>query len=410
MGLFEFQAAGTSAANPQDVDPLSHDEGTLARQASAWSRLLARRAQIQPDARARQLRALATPVQALWTGLRRLFRDHWDVGVFDFVFGCVKAFAVYPALFMAGLAWTIPLMEYAPLNTQLWTAGYLILRRRAASKWGERRHGVALDVLDAERERALGIRTGARPHTFDVAGRRFTLLVDSNHLLALWRRLRGQTLPLGSIELSELRRWVDNREIVVLARGLRVHDFLYERVLLECALRSPASAARLVARATPVEESQEPALGGLVKVSHTPTRARIGWTADRHATRVSRRFSACSREGLALRWLGWSYQRATERALGEVLELEYAYLADLHRGVSRECSTSAERLGAARERVDACQRNLDAFAKRTRIAQPGSAAMEQVAREIEMARRDGLSVRLARAVAWMQAGRAPVLA
>lgn len=389
------------------MHPLSQDENRLARQARAWSRLLVRRARTTPDPWARRIRCLAAPAQALWTGIRRLFRDHWDVGVFDLGFGCVKAFVIYPGLFSVGLTWTIPLMEYAPLNTQLWTAGYLVLRRRAASKRGERRYGVALEVLDAERERALGSSTGARPHVFAYAGRRFALCVDSNHLRAAWRRIRGGVLPPGSIELSELRRRVDEPEIVVQARGLRVHDFLYERVLLECALRVPASAAALIARATPVDAARASAFGGLVKASHTPSRARTGWAADRHATRVGRRFTPFSREGLALRWLGWSYQRATERALAKVLELEYALLADLHRGVSQQRSAHAEMLGAALARADACQRSLDAFAMRARSARPGRSASQLVTREIEIARAKGLSVRLARAVRSLHAARVP---
>jgi len=389
------------------MHPLSQDENTLARQARAWARLLARRARTEPDAWARRIRVVSAPAQALWTGIRRLFRDHWDVGVFDLGFGCVKAFVIYPGLFSVGLTWTIPLMEYAPLNTQLWTAGYLVLRRRAASKWGERRYGVALEVLDAERERGLGGPIGARPHIFAHAGRCFALSVDSNHLRAVWRRMRGGVLAPGSIELSELRRFVDDSEIVVQARGLRVHDFLYERVLLECALRSPASATALIARATPVSEAREPAFGGLVRASHTPSRARTGWAADRHATRVGRRFTPFSREGLALRWLGWSYQRATERALSKVLELEYALLADLHRGVSQQHPGSAEMLAAALEHVRVCQRSLDAFVMRARSAHPGESATQLVAREIEIARAKGLSVRLARAVRCMHAARVP---
>ena len=39
--------------------------------------------------------------------VREIARDHWDVGVFDLLFGSVKAFGIYPALFFAGLSLSI---------------------------------------------------------------------------------------------------------------------------------------------------------------------------------------------------------------------------------------------------------------------------------------------------------------
>ena len=94
------------------------------------------------------LRGLVRARRAVGRGLLALVREHWDLGVFDVVFGCIKAFAIYPAVFFAGFAWTIPLLELALLNTQLWTAGYLVLRRRITSAWGRLRFGRSLAQLD----------------------------------------------------------------------------------------------------------------------------------------------------------------------------------------------------------------------------------------------------------------------
>ncbi len=71
----------------------------------------------------RALRVVERSRQWFVRKTRELVQDHWDLGLFDVLFGSVKAFGIYPALYFAGLTWTIPIAEYAPLNTQLWTAG-----------------------------------------------------------------------------------------------------------------------------------------------------------------------------------------------------------------------------------------------------------------------------------------------
>ena len=94
-----------------------------------------------PTRSGRWLRALELARQWTVRKVRELFQEHWDIGLFDVLFGSIKAFGIYPALYFAGLAWTIPLMEYAPLNTQLWTAGYLCARGQILSQLGRRRSG-----------------------------------------------------------------------------------------------------------------------------------------------------------------------------------------------------------------------------------------------------------------------------
>jgi hypothetical protein len=146
-----------------------------------------------------------------------------------------------------------------------------------------------------------------------------------------------------------------------------------------------------------------------VKASRAATRARIRLLADRHATRVGERLPGLSWDGLALRWLGGSYQRRALRLVGEVEELEYGLLADVHRGVAWHRSPRADALRAANQRLVEWCEQLESFIARSRQAGREAGLRRRVEREIALARRLGLQVRLARVAGLPEALGIPVV-
>ncbi len=217
----------------------------------------------------------------------------------------------------------------------------------------------------------------------------------------MWHRVRGRRSEGGHIDLAQLRGCVPPR-LVYEARGLRPHDILYERTLIECALADATRARRLLEYARVVDTQASLPYGGLVKISHTAARARVREVADRHAKRVRARFAFLCSDGLALRWLGGSYQRRVLHQVAEIEDLEYGLLADVQRGVAWGRSPRAAALRSAHQRLESWQRRLEAFATRSRQAlrtEAGDHSRSRVSREIDVARRLGLSVCLARVAA-----------
>ena len=274
---------------------------------------------------------------------RSLVRDHWDLGLFDLAFGSLKAFGLYPALFFAGLAWTIPLLEYAPLNTQLWTAGYLLARRKLLSAAGRVRYGRSGEELDALRTRLLRSAPSEDHalHRFCIDGAEHALRVRRSRLAAWWDRVRGRTPAPGTILQSQLREMLANEELCFRAESLRSNAYLYERVLIETLLKTDAGRARL-ATASIAAGDDDPALSALLP-DPEPTRARLDAEGDRlRAVLAARLGSAGSLVARGLAWLHAGHRRAIRRRLGELRDLEYRLLAALAGGEEAEGTGLAE--------------------------------------------------------------------
>jgi hypothetical protein len=308
-----------------------HIERVAARVAAelAWISCGAAR----PTRGRRVLRGFALAWQVVARKAKTLVREHWDIGLFDVLFGSLKAFAVYPALFFAGLAWTIPIMEYLPLNTQLWTAGYLAVRGHVLSEIGRRRYGHSLKQLDALRDRLLRVhpRDARHVHGFTVGGDRRVLRVRRSrfrHWLARWR---GEGREPGVVLQSELRRMVRDPEFLFRANPLRANPYLYEEVLLARLLATPQAHVRLMASSAPEEplEGEGRALRAALGESHVLALARLAEQADALAAAQPGRLGATA---LCLRWIHASLRRAVWRRLRSLADFEYRLLAEIADG------------------------------------------------------------------------------
>ncbi|MCP5058049.1 MAG: hypothetical protein GY937_15190 [bacterium] len=377
---------------------VSDHAGVLDAHAQAWARQLTEGGAAQPSGRIR--RGLELARQAVLRKGKEIIQEHWDVGLFDVAFGSLKAFALYPMLFFADLTWTIPLLEYGPLNTQGWTAGYLFLRREWLSMLGKRRFGRSLKDLFAFRDGLLRMqpRDARSVHRFILDGTQYTLRIRRGQLLHRWRLLRDGAPEANVMLQRELRSLVTDPAFVFRANPLRNNAPLYERVLLARILAEPVSRGRLLARLRP-----EPVLIGpparlrdaIGEQGSALAVARVVAAGDALVAALRQRFgSGFSALSLSLRWTHWSYQRHIYRRLAKQERLGCRVLvdwmdakrpspfeADLER---RETETIAW-IGA-----------MEAFGERARAAQGREAAATIVDEGIREARERGLQVRLAR--------------
>jgi hypothetical protein len=284
---------------------------------------------------------------------RQVVREHWDLGVFDVSFGSLKAFGVYPALYRAGLAWTIPIMEGLPLNTQLWTAGYLVVRRHLLSALGSWRYGYSLERLDALRRQLLDltIRPSGTEHVFCWQGARHSLWVRRNRWLCLWERLRGKRPVPGAIAATDLRRMVSDAGFLHHANGLRGNAFLYERILIQKILASNEDRPRLLALSVPTAAQRADRLSEALR-DVEPIRARLDAEQDLLAATLRRSFGGAIRASTAgLRWLYAAHRSLIRRRLGELREVEYRLLAQRAAGNSIEASPFLEEIEAMRDEI-----------------------------------------------------------
>jgi len=395
---------------------MTGDTEHIARHAAGLAARLRRRARAaRPPRGAARLGRIALGLRrALARHLRAIFREHWDVGVFDLAFGAIKAFGVYPALYFAGLAWTIPLMEYAPLNTQLWTAGYLIARRKLASARGRLRYGQSLERLDALRDRVLGVEGSPRDartlHRFAGPDGPRQLRVRRSRLRGWWERVRGRGATPGLVEQRELRRMLGDPELCFRTDALRANPYLYERVLLEAILADPAARPALLERAVspPQLEGSAAALAALLGDGPEPVRARLELERDRLARALRRRLSRrrSGRRGaagfpgalgvtLGLRALHATWRRAARRGLAELQELEYRVLAELAEGTPASASPRAEALRAHRGALRARLARATALVERAEQVRSVAEARRLLTAALAEARAAGLPARRA---------------
>jgi len=378
------------------------DEARIAKLArETLARLEARAAaSAPPTAAGRCLRALGAVPRWLRRKLSSLFREHWDIGVFDVSFGALKALGVYPALYFAGLAWTIPLMETALLNTQLWTAGYLVLRRRLRSVLGGRRFGVSLERLDALREQRVGPHPrSARLHHFAWRGRCYTLRLRTSGLDAWLTRLRRGGREPGVVSQRELRRMLHDPELRFLAEPLRRNPYLYEQVLLARLLSRPEERETLLRVAVveaPLSAENESLRLALAEGSWA-ARSRLLALGDAlgRALRGAPGLELCSRAGLAVRWLHASLRRRVSRSLLELEGLEYALLADLQRGGALAASPATPALARGRQRLAADFDRIEALVAQVGRVGSCSEARRLVRRAWQQARAAGVPARRA---------------
>jgi hypothetical protein len=336
--------------------------------------------------------------------LRAIAREHWDVGVFDALFGSLKAFGVYPALYYAGMAWAIPLMEYAPLNTQLWTAGYLLARRRLLSALGRLRYGHSLERLDALEDRLLQrAPRDATVHRFSWQGRLRCVRVRRSRLRAWWERQRGVPPAHGVVLQRELRAMLSDPEFRFRADALRGNPHLYERVLIERLLATPGERERLLARAgeAPPASGAASTPFALLRETSEPTGARIEAERDLLAQSLRERGRGWGGPlSLALRWLLASHRGGIRRTLRDLRDLEYRLLADRADGGTAAAPSLASaivaRQGALRARLARATRLVSAVSG----LHGAAGARRLLAAGLRQARAAGLPARRARLAAW----------
>jgi len=338
---------------------------------------------------------------------KELIQDHWDLAVFDVAFGSVKAFGIYPALYFAGLTWTIPIMEFAPLNTQLWTAGYIAARHRILSQIGKRRYGHSLIRMDEFRDRALGIwpRDARSIHRFEFEGVERTVRIRRSRFVAWMRRLRGQSPERNVLLQFELRRMISDEEFLFRANPLRNNAYLYEEIAIKKILAAPESRGAFLARLTPEGPpgaARDRELFAEIGETLTPSYSRVIEQGDALTASLRRNLdSGFSMTSLALRWINWSYQRTIYRKMAELAVLHYRLLADLLDGVSLRESEHLSRIRCQRAEIQAWLERATRFGERAKRLSSKAGAHGLIERGIAEARALGLPVRLARTARWM---------
>ena len=333
---------------------------------------------------------------------RELIQEHWDIAVFDVIFGSLKAFLIYPALYFAGLTWTIPFMEYVPLNTQLWTAGYLYCRRHILSVIGKFRYGVSLNRLNAFRDEALRIhpRDVRNIHRFEHASAVWTLRVRQSGLVDWVTRVRRQPREPNVVLQSELRKAITDDEFVFQSNYLRNNAYLYEEIVIQKILESETDRASLLERLvaeTPVEPGPPHDLTEAIAESLIPAYARVieqgNCLTETLKENLGHKFSATS---LSLRWINWSYQRRTYRKLAELERLEYRLLADVVRGTAIDSSEYRSLISRKREEINVWMDRAWRYGERAKAGKTKREAHQVIRNEIPRAQSHGLRVRLAR--------------
>jgi hypothetical protein len=386
----------------------SPDAAHLARIARRYAAALRRprREARPPGPVVHVARRLVCAGQAVARGIRRIAREHWDVGLFDVAFGSLKAFGVYPALYFAGFAWTIPLLEYAPLNTQLWTGAYLFARDQILSQLGRRRYGHSLRRLDALRDAALGIRPRdvRSIHRFQCGGLRWTVRVRRSRLRTWLRRMRGRSPEANVVSASTLRRMLSDTGFRYRANRFRGNAWLYEEILLAEILDKPGDRAKLLASLTPEEPMGEATDELLALLRETPeaTRARVFEQGDALRRALKSRLGAgLSLAARALVHLHAAYRREVERRMSALDALEYRLLAARLEGAGAGHSECTPALRCRRAELRGWVELAERFALRAGRVRADAEARALLERSIAQARSLGLRARCARIASWL---------
>jgi hypothetical protein len=354
--------------------------------------------------RERLLRRALLLRQAVVRKGREIIQEHWDIGLFDVGFGSLKAFLIYPALFFADLGWWIPVAEVGPLNTQIWTAGYLLLRGEWLSYRGSRTYGRPLKVLDAHRYELLGRRPpdAGGIHRFEWDDRHFVLRVRRNRVRHLWERFReGRTAPNVLLQ-RELRALVGDRAFLFEINPHRNNAPLYERILLSRILAHPSERERLLARLSPEPEPADEgrALRDAVGEQGTDLAvARVVAAGDRLVAVLRQSLgTGFSATAMSLRWIHWSYQRHIYRLLAAEDRAAYVLLAHRLDAGRSDVASSAALGELARLQAESGPwiAAMERFGAAACAAHGELEVREVVSAGIRDARERGLTVRLAR--------------
>ncbi|MDH3684879.1 MAG: hypothetical protein OEP95_01565 [Myxococcales bacterium] len=351
----------------------------------------------------RLLRRLELLRQAVVRKGREIIQEHWDIGLFDVGFGSIKAFLIYPALFFADLGWWIPVAEVGPLNTQIWTAGYLLLRGEWLSYRGIRRYGRPLKVLDAHRNEALGLRPpdASGVHRFEWNDRRFVLRIRRNRIRHAWERFREGRNARNVLLQRELRALAGD-DFNFEVNPHRNNAPLYERILLSRILAHPTSRERLLARLSPEPELGDEGRALRERIGEQGTDlavARVVAAGDRLVAALRESLgTGFSATAMSLRWIHWSYQRHIYGLLAAEDRAVYALLSS-----RLGAEESGVERGAARRQLARLQAEsgpwiaaMERFGADACAARGELEVREVVSAGIRDARERGLTVRLAR--------------
>ncbi len=396
-------AGALTLADARAPDPRA-DARRLAEVAERHLRRLEARARglPEPTRGVRLARGLERTRRWFVRKTRELVQEHWDVALFDVIFGSVKAFGIYPALYFAGLTWTIPLLEYAPLNTQLWTAGYLFARRQLLSELGRRRYGHSLNEIDAFRDRALAVdpRDARRIHRFSWDGSERVVRCGRSRAAEWIRRIRGRAREPGVWLQGELRALVGDATFLFCAGELRSNAFLYEEVLIRRILRDSEARAALLEGLPPeppLATEEDRALGAILAESLEPAHARVIEQGNSLTEALRERLgSSVSATSLALRWINWSYQRTLYGRLAELERLGHRLVAELLDGATPAASEYARRIRELRSEIEVWMGAATRFGSRAAVVASKPEGIVVARAGIEEAQRRGRPVRLAR--------------
>ncbi len=348
------------------------------------------------------LRTMSRVRQWITRKVRELIQAHWDIGVFDVTFGSLKAFVIYPGLYFAGLVWAIPVAEAIPLNTQLWTAGYLFLRRQIRSAIGRFRYGHSLNRMDKFRDEVLRIqpRDARNIHRFEHESLQRTVRIRRGRLRHWMRRLRGQGPEPNVVLQSELRTMISDKAFVFVANELRNNAYLYEALAIRKILATPADRPklleRLVPEASPAGELDRQLLETIGETLIPPFARVIEQGNSLTETLKMNLGHKISATSLALRWINWSYQRATYRRLAELGRLHYRLLADVLDGRPLEYSEYPQRIRQKRQEIQVWMERASRFGRRAKAVTSKQEAHAVIRSGIAEARSLDRKVRLAR--------------
>ncbi len=193
---------------------------------------------------------------------------------------------------------------------------------------------------------------------------------------------------------------ISDKAFVIVANELRNNAYLYEAIAIRKILATPADRARLLERLVP----EAPPAGELdSKLLETigetliPPFARVieqgNSLTETLKTNLGRKTSATS---LALRWINWSYQRATYRRLAELDRLHYRVLADVLDGRPLEDSENPQRIREKRQEIEVWMERASRFGRRAKAVNSKQEAHAVIQSGIAEARTLGRKVRLAR--------------
>ena len=340
---------------------------------------------------------------------KEIIQDNWDIGLFNVIFGSIKMFGVYLPLirFYPQVALVIPILEFGPLNTELWTVGHLFCRRHILSRLGQLRYGRSLNEMNAYRDETLRIqpRDARSIHRLEYESIERTVRIRRNRLLDWMRRLRRNEREPNVVLQSELRRMVSDKEFLFQANELRNNAYLYEEIMIKKVLSSPDDRPKLLERLVPelpLTAERDRKLLAAIGETLIPAYALVieqgnSLTATLRMN-LGHQFSATS---LSLRWINWSYQRMIYQKLAELDVLHYRLLAHILSGNPIEASEHLVHVGQIEKEIQIWAERAKGFGDKAKAVTSKTEAHRLILSGIQEAQSVGLRSRLARTAFWL---------